>query len=162
MDIDALKDLIEYEPDTGIFRWKKSRAGHAKAGAEAGSVNAHGYINIQISGKDYRAHRLAYLISGFNIDGIQVDHINGIKTDNRLCNLRAADRFQNHQNMKLSKANTSGTKGVVFNKASGKWIVQIRAFGKRHIIGYFDHKDEAAAAASKAREELHGEYARHR
>jgi hypothetical protein len=89
----------------------------------------------------------------------QVDHINGIPTDNRICNLRLADNHQNQYNQKLHRDNTSGVKGVC--KVYGKWNARISVAGKRKSLGQFETIEEAASAIMAAREQFHGEFCRH-
>ena len=89
-----------------------------------------------------------------------VDHINGDTLDNRRANLRQATRSENLRNARLSRANTSGVKGVSWHKHSGKWRGQIMAQGKQTEVGYFDTLDAAAAAMDFARDFLHGDFAR--
>jgi hypothetical protein len=91
--------------------------------------------------------------------GFEVDHINGNKFDNRRCNLRLATHNQNQQNCVAYKNNTSGFKGVTWNKRDQKWCAQIRINSKRKHIGYFDDPIEAAKAYDKAAKELHDKFA---
>ena len=90
-----------------------------------------------------------------------IDHINGDKLDNRIENLRAATVGQNQHNRKTNANNTSGYKGVSWNKGCNKWLSQIKLEGKRIHLGYFDNLEEAAEVVRKAREELHGDFAHH-
>jgi hypothetical protein len=115
---------------------------------------------IGINRRKFCEHRLAWLFMTGAWPKDYVDHINGDPSDNRWCNLRAADHFQNLQNSKLSKRNSSGHKGVHFHPQSGKWRVRIMV-GRRHIqVGMFDSLEDAAAASKAAAEEYHGEFAR--
>lgn len=89
-----------------------------------------------------------------------VDHINGVRNDNRWLNLRRADASQNCWNSKKPSTNTSGAKGVSFHKATGKWQVRIRVRGKQKHIGLFDSVEEAELAFAVAADKFHGEFAR--
>lgn len=128
-------DVVSYDPSTGYFTWAKSRAGRA---------HKDGYWRINIMGREYLAHRLAWFISSREWPNQQIDHINGIRNDNRLENLRLATKEQNAQNSGLYKSNKSGFRGVSLKK--GKWTAQIQANNKKQHIGYFPTKEAAASA----------------
>jgi len=103
-------------------------------------------------------HRLVAERMGLNIAGLQVDHINGVKADNRRENLRVATNGQNRANSKLNSNNTSGLKGV--SRKNGRWVAVINVGGKKHHLGYFDKKEQAHEAYKKAAIEAFGEFAR--
>lgn len=147
---ERLKSLLTYDPDTGEFCWRADCGARAKAGSAAGSRNSEGYVQIQIGGKKHKAHRLAWLLT-YGETPPEIDHINRVKHDNRLANLRPATHAENGQNQNRPKNNTSGAIGVGFHKRSGKWRARITRSGKLRDIGYFDTK-EAATAARKAAE----------
>jgi len=108
-----LKELLEYNPETGLFIRKKTTASNAQVGNIAGFLNKHtGYKSIHIDGKEYYCHRLAFLYMNGFLPEKQVDHINRIKDDNRWINLRNATSTENLQNTSLRKSNKSGEKGV--------------------------------------------------
>ena len=87
-----LKKLLSYNTDTGEFRWRVTRRGAARAGSVAGCVRHDGYVRIAIDGKRYLAHRLAWLyVHGELVP--ELDHANGVRSDNRLDNLRPATRI---------------------------------------------------------------------
>jgi len=161
MDQATLKELLHYDPETGVFTWNVDRQ-RVKAGSEAGQVKVDGYRHIKISGKVFRAHRLAFLyITGAWPDQ-EVDHINGEKLDNRWCNLRDVSRKTNEQNArKPMHHNKSGFLGVSPYKhkhrpnRKPKWKAQIRFNGKKKHIGYYDTPEEAHDAYLKAKRELH-------
>lgn len=155
-----LKELLHYCPETGRFTWLKPR-GVAK-GSSPGAMNGNGYIQIKIDYRRYMAHRLAWLYIYGEFPSDMLDHINRIKTDNRLENLRLATNSENQQNAGLSKGNTSGAKGVSWHKVSGCWRVQIRAGGKKKHIGSFKDFELAELVASEARELYCGEFCRHK
>lgn len=158
---ERLKELMHYNPDTGVFTWLKSRGGAVKAGDIAGVLHHDGYILIKINGKIYLAHRLAWLYKTGCCPADMVDHINQNKADNRWCNLREATRSQNAQNTGLQVNNTSGVRGVDWCKQEGKWRVRCTLDGKRYNLGLYDDLKTAAAVASNARKKLYGEFASH-
>jgi len=159
LTVDLLNHLFEYDKETGNLIWKIQQRGIRK-GSIAGSVKSHGYLCVGINYKSYRAHRLIFLMHKGYLPKT-IDHINGDKLDNRIENLRAATVGQNQHNRKTNANNTSGYKGVSWNKARKKWITGIKLEGKRIHLGYFDNVEEAAEAVRKAREELHGDFANH-
>lgn len=150
-----LKDLLTYNPETGTFIWNITRGGSAHAGTVAGSIDTRGHVQIQVYQKQYAAHRLAFLYMTGVFPKHGVDHINRIKTDNRWCNLREATQAQNMENKTMYKNNTSGVKGVTWNKRIGKWQVGVGKNGKLIHVGYFSDLEEAKAARLKAEKELH-------
>ena len=152
---------LSYDPKTGILRWIVNRRGHVKSGDVAGSPHNRGYVHIGISGKCYLAHRIALSMSGLNVGPKdQVDHINGIRNDNRLSNLRIATHAENCHNASRRKDNTSGYKGVGFSNKRQKWRARIRKDNKEIWLGYFATAEEAHAAYLKAAAALHGDFAK--
>lgn len=143
-----VKSIINYCAETGEFTWKH-RSDASKSwntqfsGTKCGSLS-NGYILIKINGKGYRAHRLAWLIENGEWPDLEVDHINGDKQDNRLKNLRLADRIQQGHNRKPS--GKSGILGVHWCKNDKKWKAFTRLNGKKKNLGSF----ECPAAASFA------------
>ncbi|MDQ6968711.1 MAG: HNH endonuclease [Mariprofundaceae bacterium] len=142
---EILKEILQYNPDTGIFTWKKKPANNIHVGDVAGGVDK-GYIRIRIQGRMYRAHRLAWLFSHGVFPPDQIDHINHHKNDNRIINLREATPTENQHNASLHKNNTSGVNGIGWSKGSKKWKVQIKVAGKDIHLGYYDDKDDAITA----------------
>jgi len=141
-------ELLNYDPETGVFT-RKVRRRRFLAGEVAGTLNGKGYIRIRIDGKDYLAHRLAWLVVHGHLPD-ELDHINGEPSDNRIINLRQATRQENVRNTGMRVNNTSGYKGVCWGKSRGKWIATARdANGKSKYIGRF-HNPEAASAAYEA------------
>lgn len=153
-----LISILDYEPSTGLFRWNKESCKRLVKGAAAGTLD-NGYIMIGIDRKQYRAHRLAWLYVYGYMPVEQIDHVNGIKTDNRIENLRLATHGQNCANRKKQSNNTSGYKGVCFIKSIGKWRARIGYNNKKIDIGFFDNPKDAAIAYSKKSIELHKEFA---
>jgi hypothetical protein len=158
LTIEQLKELLEYNPDTGLFTWiKLIGTSNRKVGGVAGTKR-DGYIRITIKGKIYSAHRLAYLYTTGNFPENQIDHINHIRHDNRWINLRDATNSQNGANKVKHKNNTSGYKGVYWDKRYKKWRAKIQYMEKSIHIGYYTTPQEAAEAYKKKAIELNGEF----
>lgn len=147
---ERLKELLHYDPETGVFIWLVGRGGGAKAGDVAGSFDAKGYIVIVIKGAIYRAHRLAWLYIYGEWPEYQVDHENREKKDNRIINLRAATNAENCRNQGKAKNNTSGITGVAWRENCGHWWAQIMVDGKSIYLGSFKDKFEAICARMSA------------
>jgi hypothetical protein len=163
LTVDLLNHLFEYDKETGNLIWKikpSSRGHHVKAGDIAGTLKSHGYLCVGINYNSYRAHRLIFLMHKGYLPKT-IDHINGDKLDNRIENLRAATVGQNQHNRRTNANNTSGYKGVSWNKALKKWTARITLERKIIHLGYFANVEEAAEVVRKAREELHGDFANH-
>jgi len=154
-----LKEFLHYDQDTGIFTWKVSR-GKVKVGKIAGFTDSNGYLIIRIKETNYYSHRLVWLLIYGKFPSV-IDHINGIKNDNRLCNLRECTLQQNQWNHKNYSTNTSGIKGVSWNTNSQKWKVSIRTEIGRIHLGYFKLLDDAKSVMIEARNKYHKEYANH-
>ena len=151
-----LKELLHYDPETGLFTWLVSRRGGA-AGSKAGYKRPDGYICIGMEKLRYHAGRLAWLYVHGRWPEVEIDHINGIPGDNRIENLREATRLENSQNIRLSMKNTSGFPGVSYRKKCKfrKWRAQIRVNTKKIELGNFSTAEEAGMAYAKAKATLH-------
>jgi hypothetical protein len=146
--------------EAGVLFWKKSSKSITK-NAVAGTVKPSGYRTVNFRRKTYLAHRLIWLLySGSDPYPYFIDHINGVKHDNRIINLRLATNAENTRNQKLHPKNTSGYKGVSFIKKSGKWDARIKKDYIQYCIGVYNTKEEAHAAYCEAARRLHGEFAR--
>ncbi len=152
-----LLELLIYNPFAGHFCWLVGRRG-TKAGKVAGYLRRNGYRSIGIDGRLYLVHRLAWLYVTGQWPVQQIDHINGLRHDNRWLNLRAASPVQNSRNAKRRSINKSGAKGVRWHKRSRKWNAEIRVNGRQISLGYFDTLSDAAAAYSKASNVHHQEF----
>ena len=151
-----LKELLNYDQDTGVFTWNVSKPGR-NFGSIAGTRHVNGYTHIQLNRKIYKAHRLAWLyVHGYFPECI--DHINNNRDDNRIANLREATISQNNHNSKLSKNNTSGIKGVHWHKKSKKWCATLGFHGKIMHLGVFDDLELAELVVMEARSKYHGEF----
>jgi hypothetical protein len=150
---------LHYEPRTGDFTWKIDgkvmRVGDI-AGCNYGPPT--GYWRVGLNGRSYLAHRLAW----FYVHGVwpskTIDHINGIKTDNRIANLRDVDQSTNNSNCHkpVGKQTSSGLRGVSFHKGYGKWRAAMRFKGKNLWLGVFTTPEAAHAAYLAKKLELHG------
>lgn len=150
---------LQYCPETGLFTRKVSR-GSGRAGAVAGTDDGKGYLKIQVLGRRYRAHRLAWLyVYGHLPDG-EIDHINGNKSDNRIANLRVATPQENSRNRPTRIDNAIGLKGVSFHRATGKYRAKISHGGREHSLGLYESPESAHAAYVRAANENFGEFAR--
>lgn len=140
---DELKEWLHYDPVSGEFTWRKCKARWVTPGAVAGSIRADGYVEIGLFGQSYLAHRLAFLYMEGEVPEL-VDHIDQNRTNNTYSNLRAADRRLNAYNSKLDKRNTSGIRGVSWDKSKQKWVARFKQDGKYLCLGYFSSIEEAA------------------
>jgi len=145
---ELMKDL-SYDCDTGIFIRKISRS-NVNIGDIAGGTEKNGYRVIRLKGKKYKAHRLAWLYIYGKFPDDQIDHINHIRNDNRISNLRSVTRSENLKNQSMFKNNTSGFSGVKWDKRDKVWKSQIGVNGKRIHLGEFTDKQDAIKARKEA------------
>ena len=144
-----VRELLDYDPATGVFRWRETRGG-VRVGSIAGRVNARGYCEIGVDGRLAGAHRLAWIhVHGAIVDGRVVDHIDGNKCDNRLCNLRAVTVSENNRN-RHRPAGKNPVVGVSWDKARGKWRADLKVADKCVTVGRFDTVSAAATARARA------------
>lgn len=151
---ERLHELFEDGGDTLI-----NKRDHYKApkGSRVEGVNSAGYYRVRVDMKRYLVHRLLTHMRGIDIpEGMVIDHINGNTLDNSKSNLRVVTRSQNQHNRKTMRNNTSGKSGVYFNKAAGKWQVQVNLEGKNHYGGLHINYLDACMVADSLRAELHG------
>ncbi len=156
MNQQQLKELLHYCPETGIFTRLQSMGRH-KAGAVAGSKPGRTckYVAIHLAGRRYVAQRLAWLYMYGEWPSGDLDHINRIKTDNRISNLRQVTRAQNMQNVLRHKHNTSGHKGINWIERLKKWRVYLFVQYKQIHVGVFSNFDDAVAAYRAAAAQYH-------
>jgi hypothetical protein len=152
-----LKELLDYDPATGIFVWNKKYCDKTIVGKNAGSLHkSTGYIYIKLPQGKFLAHRLAWLFVYGEFPEFQTDHINGIRNDNRINNLREANHSQNAQNAKSSRLNNkSGFLGVSWLERDKCFRAAITIDKKPFVIGYFSSAERAHDAYLKAKRELH-------
>jgi hypothetical protein len=163
---ERLRELLHYEPTTGVFTWRTLRPGRSPMGGIAGSVRKNpkdpcfGYRFITVDHFRTGAHRLAWFyVKGAWPPG-DLDHQNMVRDDNRIDNLREATRSQNMANAGRPRHNTSGLKGASFLRATGKWQAQIQFHGKNLNLGSFASAEEAHEAYCQAGKRLFGEFFR--
>lgn len=145
LSFDEVNELLDYDKDTGIFRWKVKRNKNFPVGSVAGS-NRDGYIVISLGKNNMHivtpAHRLAWLLTFGKYPEELIDHINRVRNDNRISNLREATTSENHQNKGAQKNSKTGVKGVCFRK--GRYVAQICDGKKRRHLGQFKDLESAA------------------
>lgn len=152
-----VKELLTYDPETGIFVWNDwpmlNGKLHPKNGKIAGHKykypNGKSYIRIGVDGKVLLAHRLAFIYMEGSAPE-EVDHDDGDGTNNKWANLNKSDKVSNAKNHRKQSNNTSGTTGVYFRKSRNKWIANIKVDGKLTHLGSFESKKLAAEARAKA------------
>ncbi len=157
MDAETLRSLFEYDHLTGLFIRRVRTARCTRVGDVVGRPNGSGrYIQIKIKEKHYMAHRMAWLYVYGSLPDGEIDHINGIKDDNRICNLRVVSRAVNQQNLRRANV-TNGSKflGVSYFKARNKWKSKIVLGGVAIHLGYFDSPEEAHQAYLAAKRDVH-------
>jgi len=155
---EEVKEMFDCDPEKGILIWK-TRPVNSKylIGTIAGWINkSSGYVMVKIKRKDYRSHRIIWFLMTGKWPENQIDHINGIRNDNRFCNLREATSSQNNANS--SKRNSTGYRGV--HKDGKKWRAQIRMNKKNIHLGLYDTPEEAHTVYVAKAKELFGEYAK--
>ena len=138
-----LRDILEYDQYTGVFKWRFSGHG-TDAGKIAGYVDWDGYRRIQINGTLYLAHRLAILYTYDRWPTGTVDHIDRCRDHNWLRNLREATMAAQGRNKGRDRRNVSGVAGVYWNVTEGKFHAQVSVCGKHRHLGFFTDKLEAA------------------
>jgi hypothetical protein len=155
---DILRDLFSYSVIEGALYWKKRLSSRARLDTPAGCTDREGYMMITINGKSYRRHRLIWAyFYGDPGTNTEIDHINRIKGDDRIENLRLATRQENSYNVVYS-TNKSGHPGVCWHKRDKKWRVSIRVNGVNKHLGYYTQLDDACQAYKTAALKYHGSY----
>lgn len=160
---ERLIDVLNYNPQSGSFVWKKRTSNRVKVGDVAGRSHVMGYRQLGIDGETFWEHRLAmfYMNREWPLD--DVDHINGNPSDNRFENLRCATHQQNIHNASGWENATSTFKGVSWcadGKRRKRWLAQIKHNGKWHYLGRYYTEEEASQAYNTAATELFGEFAK--
>lgn len=167
LSADYVRGALDYDQETGIFRWKRRSEMPLKwnskwAGKEAGFIsNGYRTITLSKSREDrsaYPASRLAWLIVNGTWPEEQIDHINGIRDDNRWKNLREASNAENNRNKGPQSNNKLGHRGIS-QYAPDRWLARINANGVKYHLGVFESLDEAISARKAAEERIHGHFA---
>lgn len=149
-----LKELLDYDAVTGIFRWRAHR-GSAKAGAVAGAVHKTGYRYIAVDGVSYKAHRLAWVYVYGVPPADLLDHKDRCPDNNAIDNLREATHAENQQNKQVYRNNRSGCKGVSWHAHTKRWRARIQTGGTNRLLGYFKEFDDAVNARTLAEQQMH-------
>jgi hypothetical protein len=155
-----LKELFHYCPEFGLFTRLVRAAKCTQVGDIAGGKNSGGYLDIMIYGRTYKSHRLAFLYMTGEFPPHDVDHINGVRDDNRWENLRAVTKSENSRNMKLRSTNTSGHVGVHWHNQKGKWEANYGINNKRYHLGCFADINDAIAARETVSHLFHENHGR--
>lgn len=163
MQPDELARLLDYDPSTGLLTWRRRTPSMMNrpelcdlwnrkyAGQPAGAKNSYGYLVVGIARRQIGAHRIAWILSTGEIpDGFQIDHVNGIRDDNRLVNLRAVTVAENNRNMRLQRRNSSGIHGVAYCTRYHCFVSRITVNKKLVHLGHFPSLLDAAAARKSA------------
>jgi len=157
-----LMRVLHYDPDTGIFSRAApaGRWGHIPAGTVVGTADPVGYLHCVVNGTQYKLHRLAFIyMTGESLpDDVEVDHVNGLKGDNRWKNLRPANHRQNQENRRRanrSARRTSRYLGVYWHKGRGKWMARIKVNFRSRYLGLFTCEADAHDAYLRAKQQLH-------
>lgn len=151
--ISRIKNHLHYDSATGKLTWLKT-TGRQVAGRPGGSPNGSGYIQIKIFGVMYVAHRLAWAMHYGVWPRLQIDHINHVRDDNRIENLREATNKENSRNVSVRRGSSLGVLGVSFNKGHGYYEAHITINRKKKHIGWFMTMDEAMSARKEAEKKL--------
>lgn len=151
-----LKEVLQYNHESGLFQWRSPASRRMKVGDKAGVIHSSGYVRIKVDGKSYLGHRLAWLYMNGSMPERQIDHINGIRSDNRMENLRVASHSENMCNKRQPQCNNkAGFLGVSLHKPTGKYIAQIGINGRYRNLGYFDTPEQAHERYIQAKREMH-------
>lgn len=146
---DRLKELLDYDPETGVFTWK-IRVNNKKIRTVAGSIDKEGYCIICLDGKKHRSHRLAFLYMEGYLPENCVDHIDRNKNNNKWDNLREVSHTCNMRNRDIQKNNKSGIIGISWNKRDNNWLASIRISNKSFYLGYYINLIDAVKARWQA------------
>ena len=151
----TLKEIFKYKD--GLLFWKQAGKGRS-LNKPAGTMDKKGYIKVRFNNKQYYVHRLVFLMHHGYLPK-EIDHIDGNKFNNKIENLRHATTSQNAMNRQKPRNNTSGYKGVSWDKKRNKWRTQIGFNGIQTTLGYYDCLVKAATAYKIEAEKLHKEFA---
>jgi hypothetical protein len=153
--IERVRELLSYFPETGLFKWKVTLSNRAKAGSNAGAPNNKGYVEIKIDNVRYKAHRLAWFyVYGEDPSSNEIDHEDLNKGNNKIGNLRLATRKQNNENIGTPRNNTSGVRGVSYQKKDSRWTAYIYHNKKRIHLGSFKDLSLAAMVRQNAEAQM--------
>jgi phage gp46-like protein len=154
---DRLRNVLIYDGETGRFLWAISFRGVNRGSMAGGSSKAKGYMRIQVDGQQYAAHRLAWLYVYGCWPSFEIDHINGVRHDNRISNLRDVSRAVNSQNIQKARSDnkSAGLIGASWNKRAKKFSAQIVVGGRKRHLGLFQTAEIANQAYVNAKRIYH-------
>lgn len=153
--------MWRYDPETGHVTWAKKTGKKVIVGARVGAPHCAGYLQTNQKGEVHLLHRLVWLYVHGDWPPEQIDHINGNRADNRLCNLRLATNSQNTMNQGRRKTNRSGYRGVYWVTSRKKWVARITKDGVHTYLGQFASLEQAAEAYRSAAVEQFGAFVHH-
>ena len=166
IDIEELHKLLRYDAELGTLYWREKSA--EQFGSESlcrgwntqyankealACIGPGGYKAGSIYGKRFSAHRVVWAMHYGCWPNLDLDHINGVRSDNRISNLREVSKSVNQKNLAKRKDNTSGYTGVTWHKKNNKWVAHIKLNGVRKHLGSFINVEEAIIARSAAEKE---------
>lgn len=152
---EQVRELFDYNADTGVLSWKRPNGRRIRAGDVAGTPHTNGYLTCKIAGQTYLVHRLVWMHAHGEWPNV-IDHLNGQPKDNRLANLRNVSQKTNVQNTHGPyRHNASGLPGAHWIEKRGKWSSLLYYDGKQHRLGYFETAIEASAAYIQAKRLRH-------
>lgn len=153
---ERVRELFEYDPDSGVLSWKGPRKGRQKQGLEAGFLISDGYQKVGIDGRRYPLHRVVWLyVFGVWPEG-QIDHVNGVRSDNRISNLRDVTAAVNCQNVRKARGSSkSGLLGASWHKQRNRFQAQIKVDGSSRFLGLYATAEEAHQAYLVAKRQMH-------
>lgn len=154
--IELLRSLFDYDPKTGVITRKITVSYNSKAGDVVGFDDGKGYLRVCISGRPYLCHRVAWAIAHGEWPALAIDHRNGIRSDNRIDNLRQATHVENGQNQrKAQRGSKSGLLGAYIEPRTGRYYSQIKVDGRIRKLGSFASAIDAHMAYVAAKQRLH-------
>lgn len=152
LSVEEVRRLFDYIPETGKLIRKVRTSNRIKVGDEAGQKNTTGHLQCRVNGRLYLVHRIIWLFVNGIFPAGEIDHIDGDKTNNRICNLRDVSHTENMQNLKTAQSNSkTGLLGASPHKITGKFAATIRVKGKKIHLGLFETADQAHAAYMNAK-----------
>ena len=147
---EEVRNLYKYDKDTGELTRLIATSNSVKASETIKGKDAYGYLQTRIRGRYYKVHRIIWLYVFGELPKEQIDHINHIRDDNRLCNLREVTHQENAKNVSMNNKNTSGVVGVRFNKGMNRWVSRIMVNQRSFWLGCYEDKEDAINARKEA------------
>lgn len=159
--INILHELLRYDSESGHLYWK-TNLGRCQSSRPAGHLAKNGYWVIRINNTLYKSHRVIFAMVHKRWPKLYVDHVDGNRSNNRVCNLREATRSQNMHNVKLRCDNKTGVKGIAWEADRNKYVAYVSIRGCIKFKKRFSSLESAISARRKAAKKLHGEFVRHK